>query len=152
MRKLVTLALIAGSFALVTSTAEAAKTSAAEGRKYSRKYVNKFTGRDFPDLGWKQRDCWRIPSGGVGRFGYYPHGVVCLFTSSKDIRRGGDVGCLALGIAVKEKKRFYGTIKVDGDSYPRWTGDPAACDPGSGVAMPPPSQWGISSDPLRLIV
>ena len=53
------------------------------------------------------RDCWRIPGDGVGRFHYYPGGVVCLFTSSKDTGVEA-VPCLVLGVAVKEKKRFYG--------------------------------------------
>ena len=46
MRKLtVALALIAASFALVASVAEAASTSEREGRKFSRKFIKKEDGQ-----------------------------------------------------------------------------------------------------------
>lgn len=147
MRKLgVTLALVAASFALVASTAEAAKTSEREGRKFSRKYVKKFSGRDFPDLGWKQRDCWRIGREGAGYYGLFPRGVICGFSSTRETT---GYPCWVLGIAVKDGRRYVQTADVPEQP---WRGDPAYCDHGPGALdLPPHPLWGTKGGPLRLV-
>ncbi len=154
MRRLVvTVGLCAAAFALVASTAEAAKTSEKEGRKFSRLYVKK----DYrgPNFGWEIKHCWRIPvgpRGGVGLYDYYPGGVVCMFVSTENTGYE-ELPCYVLGVAVKEKKRHIEARLVD---YPapglnRWTGDPEFCDLGPGApVMPPPPKWGITGNPLRL--
>jgi hypothetical protein len=147
MRELgVTLALIAASFALVASTAEAAKTSEKEGRKFSRKYVKQFSGRDFPDLGWKIGDCWRIGREGAGAYRLFPRGVLCLYSSTRDTT---GYPCWVLGIAVKDGRRYMQASHVG--SIQPWRGDPAYCAQGPGSPeLPPHPSWGVTGNPLRL--
>ncbi len=147
MRKTVTcLSLMATSFALVASTAEAAKTSEEEGRKYSRKYVKQFSGRGgFPALGWKIGDCWRIGPDGAGNYDLFPGGVLCLYSSTKDT---GRVPCWVLGIAVKDGKRHIQASHVG--SIQPWKGDSTYCDQQPGAPhLPAPEFWGVTGNPLR---
>jgi hypothetical protein len=149
MRKTVTcLSLIATSFALIASTAEAAKTSEEEGRKYSRKYVKQFSGRGgFPALGWKIGDCWRIGPDGAGNYRLFPGGVLCLYSSTKDT---GRVPCWVLGIGVKDARRHIQASHVG--SIQPWRGDSTYCDQQPGAPeLPPHPSWGVTGNPLRPI-
>lgn len=147
MRKLgVMLALIAASFALVASTAEAAKTSEKEGRKFSRKYMKKERRQfDFgPD--WVQRECYRIGRDGVGNQGVAPRGVVCMFSN---LENGGD-RCYLNAIAVKDTKRFLTAQSVAPSALPyHRLGDPADCQPDAPLIEWPTRYWpGIVGNPL----
>jgi len=124
MRKLTaTLALAA----LVASTAEAAKTSEKEGRKFSRKYMKAAVREgDLPNFGgWNQRDCWRIGRDGVGYYRLFPRGVVCLFSSTR--RFGPHDYCVVYGVAVKDGRKLF---QAEGITHIQpYRGDPADCDP-----------------------
>jgi hypothetical protein len=151
LRKLVTcLALSATSFALVASTAEASSTSEREGRKFSRKYVNSIVRDGFRDLGWKQRDCYRIGRQGVGLQGSFPRGVACLFSSTKNF---GQAPCWLLGVAVKDGKRLFQAEAVTRTPFP-YHGDAADCEPDApSIEWPLLPTWtGIVGEPLRPIV
>lgn len=142
------LALIAASFALISSTAEAAATSEKEGRKFSRKYVKQFAGRGggFPDLGWKIRDCWRIGRDGAGPYRLFPGGVLCGYSSARDT---GGYPCWVLGVVVKDGRKY---IKADNVAIQPWRGDSTYCELGSNALdLPPHPIWGVTGDPLRPI-
>ena len=141
-------ALILVSVCVLASAApvEAAKTSEQEGRKYSRKYVKQFSGRDIPALGWKIRDCWRIGRGGAGNYRLFPGGVLCGYSSTRDT---GRVPCWVLGIAVKDGRRL---IQAADTPIQPWRGDPSYCELGpNALQLPPHPLWGTTGDPLRLI-
>ena len=129
-------------FALVAAApAEAAKTSEEEGRKYSRKHVRHFVGQDFPDYGWKQRECWRIGRRGAGLKRVLPRGVVCRFSSTyrKNV-------CWLLNIAVKDKRRGIVTQQLYERSTDR-RADPSYCNREPDPVVPP-KPLGAKGNPL----
>jgi hypothetical protein len=145
MRKFgVTLALIAASFALVASTAEAAKTSEKEGRKFSRKYVKaKVRQGDLQNAGgWNQRDCWRIGPEGAGDYRIFPRGVACVFSTTKRSRGT----CGVYGVAVKDGRKRVQASNIDFTQLYR--GDPADCEPRAFMDWPSVLGGGIVGDPL----
>ena len=87
---------------LVTAAAaEAYKTTAEEGRKFSRLYMDQLEEEEYKEQ-YKQRECWRIGRRGVGREGFEVarRGVVCRFSSPT--RRGAF--CNTVAIAVKDNR------------------------------------------------
>lgn len=112
--------------------AEAYRTSAKEGRKHSRLYMEDY----YPS--YKQRECWRIGPKGAGRRGFRVarNGVVCRFSSPKRGREGG--ACNTFGIAVKDN-RPDGRLVIQGivqTSVERRV-DGEWCDGEPGAPAPP---------------
>jgi hypothetical protein len=133
MTKLRIAVVAAVVFALVAAVAaEAYKTTAEEGRKFSRKYAKQFYGDN-----WKQRECWRVGPNGVGRAGWEiaRRGVVCRF--SFPTKR--NAYCRVLAVAVKDK-RPEGRLtaeEVEQLSPQEVSRDAAWCDGEPGGEAPP---------------
>ena len=144
-RAIAVVAVLAGTL-IATAPAEAASTSERERRKFSQKYVNAIVRDGFRDLGWKQRDCYRIGPRGMGLQRSFPRGVACLFSSTK---RSGPAPCWLLGVAVKDGKRLFQAEVVAMPPFP-YHGDPADCNPDAPfIEWPGLSTWaGITGDPL----
>lgn len=124
---------------LVTAVAaEAYKTTAEEGRKFSRKYQEQFPRyKDFTE----QRECWRIGDNGVGRSGILRRGVVCRFSTPTIKTRGGKY-CRLLLVAVKDKRPEGQLIASDVDqfSFEELWRDPAWCEREPDAPAPPKPQ------------
>ena len=122
-RAFAVVAVLVGTL-VVTVPAEAASTSAEEGRKFSRKYMN----QEDPTHGyghWRQQQCYRIGRDGVGTYGLFPGGVACQFSATPRASRG----CWLFAIAVKDGKRLKAQQVSQGAVAYR--GDQADCDPGA---------------------
>jgi hypothetical protein len=144
-RAIAVVAVLVGTL-IATAPAEAASTSEREGRKYSQKYVNALVRDGFRDLGWKQRDCYRIGPRGVGLQRSFSRGVACLFSSTKSY---SSAPCWLLGVAVKDGKRLFQAELVTRTPF-GYRGDPADCNPDApSIEWPPLATWGgITGDPL----
>jgi hypothetical protein len=142
-RAIAVVAVLVGTL-VVTAPAEAAKTSAKEGRKFSRTYLKDAVRRgDLPNHGgWNQRDCWRIGPQGAGAYRLFPRGVVCLFSTNKRFRGT----CGVYGVAVKDGRRRIQAANVS--SVQIYRGDPADCDPRAFMDYPTTLKGGVVGDPL----
>ena len=145
MKRSIVLVAVLACALVATAPAEAAKTSAKEGRKFSRKYLKQDSVNRLYD--WHQDQCYRIGGDGVGAYRIFPGGVACLF--SADPRRG-PADCILYGIAVKDGKRHIQAANIAG-IFP-YHGDPADCDRGAPYPEWPPLWGGITGDPLRPVV
>jgi hypothetical protein len=144
MKRWIALVAILGGSLVITAPAEAAKTSAKEGRKFSRAYMKDLVREgDLPDYGWNQRDCWRIGPEGAGAYRIFPHGVVCVFSTTKRFRGT----CGVYGVAVKDGRKRLQASNVS--SVQIYRGDPADCDPQVFMDYPTTLKGGIVGDALR---
>jgi hypothetical protein len=145
MKRWIAVVAVLGGSLVITAPAEAAKTSAKEGRKFSRGYMkDKIRDGDLPDYGWHQRDCWRIGPDGAGDYRIFPNGVVCLFSTTKEVRGT----CGVYGVAVKDGRKRLQASNVS--SIQAYRGDPADCDPQAFMDYPVDVLGrGVVGDPLR---
>jgi hypothetical protein len=144
MRRLVLVLTLISSLTLGASVSEAAKTSAKEGRKFSRAYVKDAVrdGRLPKHGGWNQRDCWRIGRQGAGPYKIFPRGVVCVFSTNKRVRGT----CGVYGVAVKDGRKRLKAANVS--SVQIYRGDPADCNPKAFMDYPTTLKGGVVGGPL----
>ena len=143
MRRLVLAFALIGSLTIGASVAEAATTSEQEGRKFSRKYMKKESGRIGYGPDWVQRECYRIGRQGLDYAA--PRGVACMFSNLE----AAGAKCYLAAVAVKETKRFVGAEIVPPLIPYHRLGDPADCQSDALHIEWPLRYWpGIVGDPL----
>lgn len=129
MRKpAVTFALIAASIALIAPTAEAAKLSERETKKYSIKAFNKFKPdwREYFDLD----ECFRLGRAGIGLGSEnFKNGAACRFIE----KPGPHDTCLHIYMGVKKRRHFV----VLGPATGFMRSDPGYCDHEPDAEPPP---------------